>query len=46
MKKKVGVIHTFLYSVEALKDLFAEYVPEVASEPNYDNALEVVKSLL
>lgn len=24
----------------------AEYVPEVASEPNYDNALKVVKSLL
>ena len=23
-----------------------EYVPEVATEPNYDNALEVVKSLL
>ena len=24
----------------------AEYVPEVASEPNYDSALEVVKTLL
>ena len=24
----------------------AEYVPEVAEEPNYDNALEVVKSLI
>ncbi len=24
----------------------AEYVPEVADEPNYDNALEVVKTLL
>ena len=26
---KVGVIHTFLYSVEDLKALFAEILPEV-----------------
>jgi Asp/Glu/hydantoin racemase len=29
MKKKVGVIHTFLYSVEDLKALFSELLPEV-----------------
>lgn len=29
MKKKVAVIHTFLYSVEDLKKLYKEKLPEV-----------------
>ena len=39
MKKKVGVIHTFLYSVEDLKRLFAEYVPEVEMINIIDDSL-------
>ena len=39
MKKKVGVIHTFLYSVEDLKRLFAELVPEVEMINIIDDSL-------
>lgn len=39
MKKKVGVIHTFLYSVEDLKALFAELVPEVEMINIIDDSL-------
>lgn len=39
MKKKVGVIHTFLYSVEALKELFAELIPEVEMINIIDDSL-------
>ena len=39
MKKKVGVIHTFLYSVEDLKSLFAELVPEVEMINIIDDSL-------
>jgi Asp/Glu/hydantoin racemase len=38
-KKKVGVIHTFLYSVEDLKALFAEIVPEVEMVNIIDDSL-------
>ncbi|MCF7933542.1 MAG: aspartate/glutamate racemase family protein [Spirochaetia bacterium] len=38
-KKKVGVIHTFLYSVEDLKKLFAELVPEVEMINIIDDSL-------
>jgi len=38
-KKKVGVIHTFLYSVEDLKALFAEIVPEVEMINIIDDSL-------
>lgn len=38
-KKKVGVIHTFLYSVEDLKRLFAELVPEVEMINIIDDSL-------
>ncbi len=37
--KKVGVIHTFLYSVEDLKKLFAELVPEVEMINVIDDSL-------
>ena len=37
--KKVGVIHTFLYSVEDLKGLFAELVPEVEMVNIIDDSL-------
>ena len=29
MKKRVGVVHTFLYSVEDIKALFRKYLPDV-----------------
>ncbi len=38
-KKKVGIIHTFLYSVEDLKSLFAEIVPEVEMVNIIDDSL-------
>jgi len=38
-KKKVGVIHTFLYSVEDLKKLFAELLPEVEMINIIDDSL-------
>jgi Asp/Glu/hydantoin racemase len=38
-KKKVGVIHTFLYSVEDLKALFAQLVPEVEMVNIIDDSL-------
>lgn len=38
-KKKVGVIHTFLYSVEDLKRLFAEIIPEVEMINIVDDSL-------
>jgi len=38
-KKKVGVIHTFLYSVEDLKTLFAEILPEVEMVNVIDDSL-------
>jgi Asp/Glu/hydantoin racemase len=37
--KKVGVIHTFLYSVEDLKKLFQELVPEVEMVNIIDDSL-------
>lgn len=37
--KKVGVIHTFLYSVEDLKALFAEILPEVEMVNIIDDSL-------
>jgi Asp/Glu/hydantoin racemase len=45
-KKKVGVIHTFLYSVEDLKKLFAELLPEVEMINIIDDSLlrEVLKN--
>lgn len=38
-KRKVGVIHTFLYSVEDLKALFAELVPEAEMINIIDDSL-------
>ena len=38
-KRKVGVIHTFLYSVEDLKALFAEILPEVEMFNIIDDSL-------
>lgn len=38
-KRKVGVIHTFLYSVEDLKALFAEMLPEVEMVNIIDDSL-------
>ena len=38
-KKRVGVLHTFLYSVEDLKKLFAELVPEVEMINIIDDSL-------
>lgn len=38
-RKKVGLIHTFLYSVEDLKALFAELVPEVEMVNIVDDSL-------
>jgi len=38
-KPKVGVIHTFLYSVEDLKALFAEILPEVEMVNIIDDSL-------
>jgi len=38
-KPKVGVIHTFLYSVEDLKALFASLLPEVAMVNIIDDSL-------
>lgn len=39
VKKKVGVIHTFLYSVEDLKALFIEILPEVEMVNIIDDSL-------
>jgi len=39
MKKKVAVIHTFLYSVEDLKKLFKEKIPEVEMINIIDDSL-------
>ena len=39
MKKKVAVIHTFLYSVEDLKKLFREKIPEVEMINIIDDSL-------
>jgi len=39
VKKKVGIIHTFLYSVEDLKALFAEILPEVEMVNIIDDSL-------
>ena len=39
MKKKVAVIHTFLYSVEVLKQLFKEMLPEVEMINIIDDSL-------
>jgi Asp/Glu/hydantoin racemase len=39
MKKKVAVIHTFLYSVEDLKKLFKEILPEVEMINIIDDSL-------
>jgi Asp/Glu/hydantoin racemase len=46
-KPKVGVIHTFLYSVEDLKKLFAELLPEVEMVNIIDDSLlkEVLANL-
>ena len=38
-KKKVGIIHTFLYSVEDLKGLFSELLPEVEMVNIIDDSL-------
>ena len=44
--KRVGIIHTFMYSVEDLKGLFAELVPEVEIINIIDDSLlrEVLKN--
>lgn len=39
MGKKVGVIHTFLYSVEDLKALFSEFLPDVEMINIIDDSL-------
>lgn len=39
MKTKVGVIHTFLYSVEDLKKQFAHYLPDVEMVNIIDDSL-------
>lgn len=39
MKKKVAIIHTFLYSVEDLKKLFAEKLPDVEMINIIDDSL-------
>ena len=39
MKKKVGVIHTFLYSVEDIKKIFSEKLPEVEMVNIIDDSL-------
>lgn len=39
MKKRVGVVHTFLYSVEDLKALFRKYLPEVEMINIIDDSL-------
>ena len=38
-KKKVAVIHTFLYSVEDLKALFAKYIPDAEMINIIDDSL-------
>lgn len=38
-KKKVGVVHTFLYSVEDLKTMFKKYIPEVEMINIIDDSL-------
>ena len=39
MKKRVGVVHTFLYSVEDLKALFRKYLPDVEMINIIDDSL-------
>ncbi len=39
MKKRVGVVHTFLYSVEDLKALFRKYLPDVEMVNIIDDSL-------
>lgn len=39
MKKRVGVVHTFLYSVEDFKKMFKKYVPEVEMINIIDDSL-------
>ncbi len=39
MKKKVGIVHTFLYSVEDIKKIFAENMPEVELVNIIDDSL-------
>ncbi|MFA9379661.1 MAG: aspartate/glutamate racemase family protein [Acetanaerobacterium sp.] len=39
MSKKVGVVHTFLYSVEDIKALFKKYIPEVEMVNIIDDSL-------
>lgn len=39
MKKRVGVVHTFLYSVEDLKKQFREKLPEVEMINIIDDSL-------
>lgn len=39
MKQKVGVVHTFLYSVEDIKAMFKKYLPEVEMVNIIDDSL-------
>ena len=39
MKKRVGVVHTFLYSVEDIKALFKQYLPDVEMINIIDDSL-------
>lgn len=39
MKKRVGIVHTFLYSVEDLKALFRKYLPDVEMINIIDDSL-------
>ena len=39
MKKRVGVVHTFLYSVEDIKALFRKYLPDVEMINIIDDSL-------
>ena len=39
MKKRVGVVHTFLYSVEDIKGMFKKYIPEAEMINIIDDSL-------
>ncbi len=39
MKKRIGVVHTFLYSVEDLKAMFKKYIPDVEMINIIDDSL-------
>ena len=39
MKTRVGVVHTFLYSVEDIKEQFRKYLPEVEMINIIDDSL-------